>query len=158
MGSEMCIRDRVKAGAVLPNGGVPPFSLSFVDDTHGFAMSSVSGGYEIIPCTELSNWRFTWRTNMGTNPAFDRVVYKVGDPNLGSGGTTVLATDAGVSCTMVATYPSQYIHEIAFSMPCVLGQLVYYAPASANADGTLITGATRSFRITVCGTECLPEQ
>jgi len=145
-----------------PNGYVqnyasPPAGLvTIVDDTKLFAITRISGGHEIVPCTDLSRWTFSWVTSVGTNPDLDRVVYKIGDSNVFSGGTEVAATDSGVAHASYVKSTGTYQHDFSFIAPCALGQTVYFAVIS-KGDGEVI-GSTNSFAITVCGTPCDPNQ
>ncbi len=145
-----------------PNGYVQNYAnpvtrfVTITDDTKLFAITRISGGHQIVPCTELSRWVFSWTTSVGTNPDLDRVIYKVGDSDVFNGGTEVAATDAGVTHASFVKSTGTYEHDLSFVSACALGQTVYFAVIS-KGDGEVI-GATKSFAITVCGTPCVPHQ
>ena len=145
-----------------PNGYVQNYAspatrfVTIVDDTKLFTITRISGGHQIVPCTDLSRWAFSWTTSVGTNPDLDKVIYKIGDSDVFNGGTEVTATDAGVTHASFVKSTGAYEHNLSFVAPCALGQTVYFAVIS-KGDGEVI-GETKNFAITVCGTPCDPNQ
>lgn len=145
-----------------PNGYVQNYAnpatpfVTITDDTKLFTITRISGGHQIVPCTDLSRWAFSWTTSVGTNPDLDKVIYKIGDSDVFNGGTEVAATDAGVTHASFVKSTGNYEHSLSFVAPCALGQTVYFAVIS-KGDGEVI-GETKNFAITVCGTPCDPNQ
>ncbi|MBK6733805.1 MAG: CRTAC1 family protein [bacterium] len=146
-----------------PNGYVQSISgpisvgtvFNVVDDTQAFSVTQATGGYEIIPCEGVNRWNFTWKTSVGTNPALDRIVYKIDDADLQNGGTMVLATDAGVSHLCTVNAAGAYVHSISYVVPCGADRVVYFAATSAAVTET--TSQTRSFAESICSV-CDPNQ